>query len=42
MIKVLIGIAIGIFISTVGFGGLITAGDKVVQKGQEISREVTK
>ncbi len=42
MTKVLVGIAIGIFISTVGIKGLINAGDNLVQKGQEISREAAK
>ncbi len=42
MLKFLAGVAVGIFVSTVGISGLVNAGDKLVQKGQDISREVAK
>jgi glycine cleavage system pyridoxal-binding protein P len=40
--QVLLGIVIGIFISTVGVNGLVNIADKGVQKVQEASKEVAK
>lgn len=40
--QLIIGIILGIFIATVGLGGLVNAGDKVVQKVQAVSKEVAK
>lgn len=42
MIQILIGIILGIFIATVGVGGVLKVFDHGVQKVQEISKEAVK
>ena len=42
MLKFMAGVAVGIFLSTVGVSGLVNVADKGVQTIKDVSREVAK